>query len=170
MYTCQDERRGNLPENTWLAEACRPCRCNRSLSMTSGNSGAGNPDHGNAHSLSPAFARWSPPFWWASSEYLSTNNTTARSFIDDCCRIQTWNWAIGSPGQWVIWVIGSSFLPAVRPEFFRFSKKCPKCKTYIWNGEMTKVIVRCLLLKSLDVSQCNELLLLPMIIKNYLAW
>ena len=27
-----------------------------------------------------------------------------------------------------------------------FSKKCPKCKTYIWNAEMTKVIVRCLLL------------------------
>jgi len=29
---------------------------------------------------------------------------------------------------------------------FRFSKKCPKCKTYIWNAEMTKVIFRCLLL------------------------
>ena len=29
---------------------------------------------------------------------------------------------------------------------FRFSKKCPKCKTYIWNAEMTKVIVSCLLL------------------------
>jgi len=38
-------------------------------------------------------------------------------------------------------------------------------------AEMTKVIVRCLLfgLKSLDVSLCNELLLLPMIIKNSLA-
>jgi len=34
----------------------------------------------------------------------------------------------------------------VRPEFFRFSKKCPKCKTYIWNAKMTKVIVGCLLL------------------------
>jgi len=50
---------------------------------------------------------------------------------------QTWNWVIESPGQLVIWVIfhvrvtGSSFLPGVRPEFFRFSKKCPKCKTYI---------------------------------------
>ena len=32
------------------------------------------------------------------------------------------------------------------PTFFRFPKKCPKCKTYIWNAEMTKVIVRCLLL------------------------
>jgi len=65
---------------------------------------------------------------------------------------QTWNWVIGSPGQWVIWVIfhvrvtGSSFWLDVRPEFFRFSKKCPKCKTYIWNAEMRKVIVRCLLL------------------------
>ena len=43
-------------------------------------------------------------------------------------------------------VTGSSFWPGVRPEFFRFSKKCPQCKTYIWNAEMTKVIVRCLLL------------------------
>ena len=43
-------------------------------------------------------------------------------------------------------VTGSSFWPGVRPEFFRFSKKCLKCKTYIWNAEMTKVIVRCLLL------------------------
>jgi len=32
------------------------------------------------------------------------------------------------------------------PSFSGFRKKCPKCKTYIWNGEMTKVIVRCLLL------------------------
>ena len=42
---------------------------------------------------------------------------------------QTWNWIIGSLGQWVIWVVfhvrvtGSSFCPDVRPEFFRFSKK-----------------------------------------------
>jgi len=56
----------------------------------------------------------------------------------------------GSLGQLVIWVIfhvwvtGTSFWPGVRPEFFRFSKKCPKCKTYIWNAEMTNV--RCLLL------------------------
>ena len=33
-------------------------------------------------------------------------------------------------------VTGSSFWPGVRPEFFQFSKKCPKCKTYIWNAEM----------------------------------
>jgi len=43
-------------------------------------------------------------------------------------------------------VTGSSFWPGARPEFSRFSKKCPKCKAYIWNAEITKVIVRCLLL------------------------
>ena len=57
--------------------------------------------------------------------------------------------------QWVIWVIfhvrvtgspGHHFDPVWDTSFFRFSKKCPKCKTYIWNAEMTKVIVRCLLL------------------------
>jgi len=44
---------------------------------------------------------------------------------------------------------GSSFTsgsPGVRPKFCRFSKKCQKCKMYVWNAEMTKVIVRCLLL------------------------
>ena len=93
-------------------------------------------------------------------------------------RHQTWNWVIGSPGQWVMWVIfhvrvtGSSFWLGVRLEFFQFSKKCPKCKTYIWNAEMTKSHsqVSVVGLKSLDVSPCNELLLLPMIIKNSLAW
>jgi len=52
-------------------------------------------------------------------------------------------------GHWVTgssFTSGSSFWPSVKPEFLRFSKKCPKCKTYIWNGEMTKVTVRCLLL------------------------
>ena len=50
------------------------------------------------------------------------SNTHARTH-------QTWNWVIGSPGQWVIEVIfhvrvtESSFWPGVRPEFFRFSKK-----------------------------------------------
>ena len=43
-------------------------------------------------------------------------------------------------------VTGSLFWPGVDPEFFfRFSKKYPKCKMNIWNAEMTKVIVRCLL-------------------------
>jgi len=43
-------------------------------------------------------------------------------------------------------VTGSSFWPGVRPEFSWFSKKCPKCKMSIWNAEITKVIVSCLLL------------------------
>jgi len=73
----------------------------------------------------------------------------------DRCREQTWNWVIGSPGQWVIWVVfhvrvtgspGHHFDPVWDPSFSGFRKKCPKCKTYIWNAEMTKVIVRCLLL------------------------
>jgi len=92
----------------------------------------------------------------------------------------TWNWVIGSPGQWVIWVIfhvrvtgspGHHFDPVWDPSFYRFSKKCPKCKTYFWNAEMTKVIVRCLLYWNhwMSVHDWNELLLLPVIIKNYLA-
>jgi len=107
------------------------------------------------------------------------------SFILDviCSGNQTWNRVIGSPGQLVIWVIfyvrvtespGHHFDPVWDPSFFSsFRKKCPKCKTYIWNAEMTtKVIcqVSVVGLKSLDVSPCNELLLLPMIIINSLAW
>jgi len=55
----------------------------------------------------------------------------------------------GSPGH--------HFDPVWDPSFSGFRKKCPKCKTYIWNAEMIKVIAR-VGLKSLDVS--------PMIIKN----
>ena len=49
---------------------------------------------------------------------------------------QTWNWVIGSPGQWVIWVIfhvqvtgspGRHFDP-VRPEFFGFRKNAKNAK------------------------------------------
>ena len=93
---------------------------------------------------------------------------------------QTWNWVIGSPtaGQWVIWVIfhfrvtGSSFWPGVRPEFFRFSKKMPKMQNVHlkWWNDKSHCQVSVVGLKSLDVSPCNELLLLPMIIKNSLAW
>jgi len=54
-------------------------------------------------------------------------------------------------GHWITGSMGhlghlSSFWPGVRPEFSRFSKKWPNCKTYIWNAEMAKVIVGCLLL------------------------
>ena len=55
---------------------------------------------------------------------------------------QTWNWVIGSPGQWVIWVVfhvrvtGSSFWPGVRPDpsFSGFRKKAQDkgIKTYIF--------------------------------------
>ena len=73
------------------------------------------------------------------------------------CSDQTWNWVIVELGHWVTgWVghLGHLSCPGHRviiltrceTEFFPFSKKCPKCKTYIWNAEMTKVIVRCLLL------------------------
>ena len=93
---------------------------------------------------------------------------------------QTWNWVIGSPGQWVIWVIfhvrvtGSSFWPGLRPELFRFSKKCPKCKTHIWNAEMTKVMFMCLLLDLnhwMSVHAMNFYCYLWLgLLKNYLAW
>ena len=63
----------------------------------------------------------------------------------------------GSLGHWVNGSFGSPFttgslghrviiLTRCQTPVFRFPKKCPKCKTYIWNAEMTKVIVRCLLL------------------------
>ena len=64
---------------------------------------------------------------------------------------QTWNWIVGSPGQWIIWSSftsgspGHHFDPVWDPSFSGSRKKCPKCKTYICNAEMTKVIVRCLL-------------------------
>jgi len=84
----------------------------------------------------------------------SANKWDRRHYVLGCpsvCVCQTWNWVIGSPGQWVIFHVrvtgspGHHFDP-MRPEFFRFSKKCPKRKTYIWNAEMTRVIVRCLLM------------------------
>ena len=43
----------------------------------------------------------------------------------------------GSPGH---------FYPVWDPSFPGFRKKCPKCKMSIWNAEITKVIVSCLLL------------------------
>ena len=69
-------------------------------------------------------------------------------------------------------VTGSSFWPGVRHEFFRFSKKCSKCKNVhlkCWKDK-SHCQVSVVRTKSLDVSPCNELLLLPMIIKNPMAW
>jgi len=56
-----------------------------------------------------------------------------------CCRIirQTWNWVIGSPGQWVIWVIfyvritgslGHHFDPVWDPSFSGFRKNAQNAK------------------------------------------
>ena len=46
---------------------------------------------------------------------------------------------LSRPGHRVI------ILTRCETQLFRFSKKCPKCKTYICNAEMTTVIIRCLL-------------------------
>jgi len=57
-------------------------------------------------------------------------------------------------------------------EFFRFSKKMPKTQNVhlkCWNDK-SHCQVSVVGLKSLGVSPCNEFLLLPMIIKNSLAW
>ena len=62
--------------------------------------------------------------------------------------LSTRHWT-GSLGHRVNGSSGSSFtsgsaghraiiLTRCETEFFPFSKKCPKCKTYIWNAEMTK--------------------------------
>ena len=88
---------------------------------------------------------------------------------------QTLNWVIGSPGHWVnfhVRVTGSSFWPGVRPGFFQSWKKIPKMQNIhlkCWNDK-SHCQVSVVGLKSLDISPCNELLLLPMIIKNSLAW
>ena len=68
-----------------------------------------------------------------------------------------------SPGHRVI------ILTRRDPSFSGFRKKCTKCKTYIGNAEMTKSHCRLSVvgLKSLDVSPCNELVLLPVIIKFF---
>jgi len=53
---------------------------------------------------------------------------------------------LSRPGHRVTGSPGHHFDPVWDPSFSFFRKKCPECKTYIWNAEMTKVIVRCLLL------------------------
>ena len=99
--------------------------------------------------------------------HCHTLRTTAADATS--CIQQTRNWVIGSPGQWVIWVIfhvrvtGSSFWPGVRPEFFSGFRKKPKMQNVhlkCWNDK-SHCQVSVVGLKSLDVSPCNELLLLP---------
>jgi len=116
---------------------------------------------------------------------------------------QTWNWVIGSAGQWVIWVIfhgvcisavclfkcccyvenklslmsGSPghrviILTRCETRVFPVFEKMPKMQNVhlkCWNDK-SHCQVSVVGLKSLDVSPCDELLLLPMIIKNSLAW
>ena len=57
----------------------------------------------------------------------------------------------------------------MRPEFFRFSKNAQnaKCTFEMLKRQVSQVSVDGL--KSLDVSPCNELLLLPMTIKKLLS-
>ena len=71
---------------------------------------------------------------------------------------QTWNWVIGSPGEWVIWVI---ILTRCETLVFPVFEKIPKMQNvYLkcWNDE-SHCQVSVVGLKSLDVSSCNELLL-----------
>ena len=96
---------------------------------------------------------------------------------------QTWKWVIGSSVQWVIWVIfhvrvtGSPghrviILTRCETRVFPVFEKMPKMQNVhlkCWNDK-SHCQVSVVGLKSLDVSPCNELLLLPMIIKNSLAW
>jgi len=80
----------------------------------------------------------------------TTDLSTCRARHDPSSDMELGHWVTGSMGRLghlsrpghrvIIWTRCETWV------FFRFSKKCPKCKTYIWNAEMTKVIVRCLLL------------------------
>jgi len=68
---------------------------------------------------------------------------------------------LSRPGHRVI------ILTLCYPSFSGFRKNAQRAKRTFEMLKMTKVSV--VGLKSLDVSPCNELLLLPMIIKNSLA-
>ena len=95
-------------------------------------------------------------------------------------RIQTRH-GTGSLGHRVTRSFGSSFTsgspghhfdPVWDPSFSGFGKKCPKCKAYFWNADMTKIIVRCLLLDWnhwMSVHAINFYFYL-WLLKKYLAW
>jgi len=71
-----------------------------------------------------------------------------------------------SPGHWVI------ILTRCETRVFPVFEKMPKMQNVhlkCWNGK-SHCQVSVVRLKSLDVSPCNELWLLPMIIKKILAW
>jgi len=73
---------------------------------------------------------------------------------------------LSRPGHWVI------ILTQCETRVFPVFEKMPKMQNVhlkCWNDK-SPCQVSVVGLKSLDVSPCNELLLLPMIIKNSLAW
>jgi len=85
-------------------------------------------------------------------------------------------WVTGSPGQWVIFHVrvtgspGHHFHPVWDPSFTGYRKK-PKMQNVQLKccNDKSHCQVSVVGLKSPDVSPCNELLLLPMIIKHSLA-
>jgi len=93
---------------------------------------------------------------------------------------QIWNWVIGSPSQ-SMGHLGHFSRPGHRViiltrcetrVFFPVFDKMPKMQNVHRKccNDKSHCQVSFVGLKSLEVSPCNELLLLPMIIKNSLAW
>ena len=81
---------------------------------------------------SPSASRSVLPFLHGSRSWPTRRPTDKpQNVIYALRRNQTWNWVIGSPGQWVIWVIfhvrvtgspDNHFDPVWDPSFFRFRK------------------------------------------------
>jgi len=119
-----------------------------------------------SYSLSHSWTLWWRVRWWISAVLRSRRNCSSDGAE------QIWNWVIGS--SFTSGSPGHHFDPVWNPSFCGFRKKCPKCKTYIWNGEMTKVTVRCLLLDWnpwMSVHAMNFYFYLWLLfIKNSLAW
>jgi len=92
--------------------------------------------------------------WLAVNQFLLVvcinNFCTLHHFRDIITDIedtyQTWNWVIGSPGHLSRPGHRVIIMTRCETQVFPVFEKCPTCKTYISNAEMTKVIVRCLLL------------------------
>ena len=79
-------------------EACIDCICRVCREMTD--------DEDGAHSIRLISTACRPPTRSGSSAPLDQSVTKTLVYDDDiACVGQTWNWVIGSPGQWVIWVI-----------------------------------------------------------------
>jgi len=114
--------------------------------------------------------------WLAVNQFLLVvcinNFCTLHHFRDIITDIedtyQTWNWVIGSIGSsFTSGSPGHHYDPVWDPSFSSF-RKMPNMQNVhfkCWNDE-SHCQVSAVGLKSLDVSPCNELLLLHMIIKN----